>query len=105
MIPDSYGYARLIEYLVRMVLVEKIQGLCMESVRPRELPERIRPAILKQCIDAETRIFSSGIRHDDFCPRNIILGQSSSGEFTGKVTVVDFGYSTCFFHPATTDRK
>jgi hypothetical protein len=88
----TYGYP------VHMIIVEHVRGRCMRGARKR-VPELARYAIFKQCMDADVRLRHAGVRHDDVCPRNVILVGTDFETPNVQVKIIDFGQSIIFYHP------
>jgi hypothetical protein len=86
------------EYPVHIILVEYIRGRCMRGAR-KLVPRLARYAVFKQCMDADVRLRHAGVKHGDFCPRNIILVGTDFETPNVKVKIIDFGRSIIFFHP------
>jgi hypothetical protein len=86
------------EYPVHMILVEYIQGCCMRDAIEL-IPEQARYTIFKQCMDADMRLRHAGVRHDDVCPRNVILVGTDLGTPNVQVKIIDFDRSIIFYHP------
>ncbi|KAF1358459.1 hypothetical protein EJ07DRAFT_62715, partial [Lizonia empirigonia] len=89
---------------VRLILMDHIQGRYMQSIKAQSLPARVRSCILKQCLDAEVRIYHAGVGHHDFSPRNIIIVGHDYNTPILEVKVIDFDLATVYDHSQFTYR-
>ena len=71
----------------------------MVAVDPYSLPESTRTLILKQCLDAEIRLYHAGVNHGDLSPRNIIVLGLGSDSSDVSVKLVDFDIALVLDHP------
>ena len=75
--------------VVRMILVEHIQGIVMSQAEPREFSQLIRKGIMKSTVDLEGRIFKKNILLADLEPRNVMIVSPESDH--PHVFFIDFG--------------
>lgn len=62
---------------IRLILLEFIEGIVMASYSRdaiQNLPQTTRKTVMYKIVDAESRIYASGVRQADIHPRNVILG-------------------------------
>ncbi|KAL4895191.1 hypothetical protein BDV59DRAFT_192116 [Aspergillus ambiguus] len=78
-IPKYYGSYSLSLFvnststrIVRMILVEHIDGITMSHASPNNLPRSTRHHILRSIVDLESRTYEKDIWHIDLEPRNVI---------------------------------
>lgn len=57
---------------VRLILMEFIPGSSMQSLNPKNIPQRIRQSLMKSIIEFDTLVYSRNIVLADLHPRNII---------------------------------
>jgi hypothetical protein len=78
---------------VRLILIELVNGTCMANIDPYDLPRKVRSNTVKKVLEAESYIFHAGVRHEDTCPRNvIILGDIRSPK--SQVKIIDFNVAS-----------
>ncbi|KAL1857980.1 hypothetical protein Plec18170_003204 [Paecilomyces lecythidis] len=77
--------------LVRLILIEKVNGLSMDRIDPRMLTVELRKCIMKRVVDAESWLYQQNVRHGDIHPRNILVQQLESTPEDPAVTFIDFG--------------
>ncbi|KAJ8111341.1 hypothetical protein OPT61_g6041 [Boeremia exigua] len=85
-----FDQQEIVSRAVYMILIEHLQGECMQYVNPYEMRRRVRSRILKKVLDAEAIISDAGVRHRDCHPRNVILLGSSYDSPDLEVKVIDF---------------
>lgn len=80
---------------VRLILLERIPGTCMRDLDPlrMHIPEHRRQNIMAKIVDAESLLFSLGVRHGDLHPRNVMLCGSDLDDTNLRVVLVDLGRS------------
>jgi hypothetical protein len=77
---------------VRLILMEFINGVCMEDLDPNDFTEEERSNIMVKAIAAESAIAFRGVQHKDFAPRNVLCsGNLKSTDL--RVAIVDFNVS------------
>ncbi|GKZ36520.1 hypothetical protein AbraIFM66950_007638 [Aspergillus brasiliensis] len=81
------GHSRL----VRLILIEQVNGLPMSPLDPKEFSTEERQTILKQIIDGESALFAKDVCHRDLCPRNIVIERSGPGRV--RAIIIDLGSS------------
>lgn len=78
--------------MVRLVLMERIDGAPMNSMKPKTLSTEKRQEILKHIINVESSIYTKDVIHGDLLPRNVIV--TNHGDLrTLRVIFIDFGRS------------
>ncbi|PWY88292.1 hypothetical protein BO70DRAFT_420007 [Aspergillus heteromorphus CBS 117.55] len=77
--------------LIRLILIEKINGISMDRLNPESFTTEQRQTILKEIVDAESLLYERDVWHEDLYPRNVII--ECSGKAVVRVTVVDLGKS------------
>lgn len=90
---------------VRMILIEYLEGLCMEATNAHKLSEHALRVILKQCLDAQMRILHAGVNHGDFYPRNIMILGIDFSTPDVQVKLIDFDVSEVYNHPNYADQE
>ena len=97
---------------VRLILIERLHGECMDWVAPCYLRKAVRSLILKKALHAEAIIYQSGINHRDFAPRNImILGTGYDDPYIAvkdikvDVKLIDFNFARILHHPHYVKRR
>ncbi|RAL04005.1 uncharacterized protein BO80DRAFT_400140 [Aspergillus ibericus CBS 121593] len=78
--------------LVRLILLEHIDGPSMDKLQPETFTTEERQEIVQQIVDGECAIYDNMVRHEDMHPRNMVLTRSGSGRL--RVVVIDLGKST-----------
>jgi len=58
---------------VPMILIELIDGICMNDLDPKSLSEEKRNTIITRVLEAEAQVFHHGVCHRDLHPRNIVI--------------------------------
>jgi len=77
---------------VRLILMEFIDGVCMEDLDPNDFTEEERSNIMVKAIVAEDALAFHGVQHRDFAARNVICsGNLRSNDL--RVVIVDFNIS------------
>jgi hypothetical protein len=77
---------------VRLILVELINGICMQHLNPNQLIQDQRSNIMVKAIEARLEISFHGVRQRDFAPRNVIVqGDLMGDDF--RVVIIDFNLS------------
>jgi len=77
---------------VRLILMEFIDGACMEHLYPTGFTEDERSNIMVKAMDAEIAIFFHGVQQRNFAPRNVVLrGNIRSTDL--QVVILDFSAS------------
>jgi hypothetical protein len=77
---------------VRLILMEFIDGVCMQDLDPDDFTEEERSNIMVKAIAAESVIAFHGVQHKDFAPRNVLC--SSNLRSTDlRVAIIDFNVS------------
>ncbi|KAF3007605.1 hypothetical protein E8E13_007880 [Curvularia kusanoi] len=84
---------------IRMILMERLEGQCMEAIDPKSISDLARTTILKRCLDAEVRLHHAGVNHGDVCPRNIMVLGSSPESSDVHIKFIDFDVSLVLHHP------
>jgi hypothetical protein len=97
---------------VRMILIERIFGDCMDNVDAYDLRERIRSMILKKTLVADAIVSDADVYHGDICPRNVmILGSDYDDpdipicDIKVEVKIIDFNVAAVLSHPRYGLRK
>jgi serine/threonine protein kinase len=82
-IPEYYGswvmefWQGGVRRQVPLILMEFIDGICMNDVDPKLLTEKQRNVIINEALVAEAQVYHyGGVSHKDFHPRNIIISPS-----------------------------
>jgi hypothetical protein len=75
---------------VRLILLEKVRGRCMNDINPLRLEQTARESILKKAIEAKSMISHCGVNQNDFCPRNIVSTSKNYKDPNVNVKIVDF---------------
>ena len=78
---------------VRLILMEFVDGVCMQDLDANELTEEERSDIMVKAIDAETAIAFRGVHHRDFAPRNVLCTGDGLWSTDLRVTIIDFNVS------------
>jgi hypothetical protein len=77
---------------VRLILMEFIDGVCIQDLNPNNLTEEERSNIMVKAITAAGVITFCGIQHKDFAPRNVLCsGNLRSTDL--RVAIIDFNIS------------
>jgi hypothetical protein len=77
--------------VVRLILIEQIDGLFMDRLDPRKYSREERQEIMKQIINGESSVYTKNVSHEDLRPQNVII---ESGDIrTCRVVLVDLGKS------------
>lgn len=96
-IPEYYGSYSLeipvanASRFVRLILIQKIDGIPMNKLSPHDLSLSQRRAIMKGILDVESQIYKCDVRNLDIHPRNVIVQNLSS--VRPRIVIVDFGFS------------
>ncbi|KAM5446380.1 hypothetical protein MaudCBS49596_006639 [Microsporum audouinii] len=104
-IPEYYGSFTLElpvdgyqdKRLVRLTLIELVQGVPMRKLDPKDVSQQQRQQIMKGIIDAETAVFTRGMLHCDTFPRNIIINSDPGSN--RRVVLIDFDLSRPVLEP------
>ncbi|OJZ88193.1 hypothetical protein ASPFODRAFT_31227 [Aspergillus luchuensis CBS 106.47] len=59
-----------------LILIERVNGLPMSRLEPKIFSKEERQDIMRQIIDGESALYAKDIRHEDLCPRNILIERS-----------------------------
>jgi len=78
---------------VRLILMEFVDGVCMQDLDANEFTEEERSNIMVKAIDAERAIAFRGVHHRDFAPRNILCSGNDLRSTDLRVTIIDFNVS------------
>lgn len=101
----AHGQKNTHTRIVCMILLEYLQGECMQDVDTHGLPKRVRSRILKKVIHVEAIIFDAGVGHRDCHPRNVILlGSAYDTPDFLQVKIIDFSVSGVLQHEGNVDR-
>ena len=77
---------------VRLILMEFIDGVCMQDLDPNDFTEEERSNIMVKPIAAESAIAFRGVQHKDLAPRNVLCsGNLKSTDL--RVVIIDFNVS------------
>lgn len=76
---------------VRLILIERVNGLPMSRLEPKRFSTEERQDIMKQIVEAESALYAKDVFHEDLCPRNILI--EWSGLERVRVVIIDFGKS------------
>ncbi|KAJ5138249.1 uncharacterized protein N7515_003097 [Penicillium bovifimosum] len=77
--------------IVRMILVDHIEGITMADAKPVNFAKSVRKSILKSIVDLESRIFEKDIWLTDLEPRNVMIGSPDSDR--PGVVIIDFAHA------------
>ncbi|KAE8153641.1 hypothetical protein BDV25DRAFT_168625 [Aspergillus avenaceus] len=77
--------------LVRLVLLDWINGPSMNQLKPTDFSRQERQEIMKQIVDAESSLYTKNVSHEDLRPQNVVLDRSSSKGL--RVVIIDLGKS------------
>lgn len=77
--------------LVRLILIEKINGPSMDRMDPQMLTVELRKSIMKGVVDAESQLYQRNVRHGDIHPRNVLVQRLEDTSDCPVITLVDFG--------------
>lgn len=78
---------------VRLILMEFVDGICMQDLDANEFTEEERSNIMVKAIDAERAIAFHGVHHKDFAPRNVLCSGNDLRSTDLRVTIIDFNVS------------
>ncbi|KAN0073259.1 hypothetical protein V8E54_008479 [Elaphomyces granulatus] len=78
---------------VRLILMEFIDGVCMQDLNPNDLTEEERSNVMVKAVDAESTIAFHGVQHRDFVPRNVICSGNDLLSADLRVSIIDFNVS------------
>ncbi|KAJ3530662.1 hypothetical protein NM208_g9225 [Fusarium decemcellulare] len=88
---------------VRLILMEWIQGVSVQSLIDREPPLPIPPTrrleILAKAMELESKLDHHSVRHRDFAPRNVLLVGSDLTTEMPQVFLIDFNRSVALKRP------
>ncbi|KAH3971902.1 hypothetical protein HBH64_119960 [Parastagonospora nodorum] len=97
---------------VRCILVERLYRECMLFLDVEDLREEALDLILKKALVAEALIYKAGVRRQDVCPSNIVIGGSHYTEdgiplhdMEIEVKVFDFYIAVVVSYPHCAGRK
>ena len=96
-IPEYYGSYSLeipvanTSRFVRLILIQKIDGIPMHKLSPHDLSLSQRQAIMKGILDVESQIYKCDVRNHDIHPRNVIVQNVSSAR--PEIVIIDFGFT------------
>ncbi|PYH39901.1 uncharacterized protein BO87DRAFT_402839 [Aspergillus neoniger CBS 115656] len=76
---------------IRLILLERVNGLPMSRLEPKIFSTEERQAIMRQIIDGESALYAKDVRHEDLCPRNILIERSELGRL--RAIIIDLGKS------------
>lgn len=74
-----------------LILIERINGLPMSRLEPKIFSKEERQDIMRQIIDGESALYAKDVRHEDLCPRNILIERSELGRV--RAVIIDLGKS------------
>ncbi|KAF7586893.1 hypothetical protein BBP40_008042 [Aspergillus hancockii] len=77
--------------LIRLVLIERVNGLSMDRLNPEEFSKEERQEIMKQIVDAESALYTKDVLHRDLCPLNVVVKQSDRTSL--QIVLIDLGKS------------
>ncbi|PYI02177.1 hypothetical protein BO78DRAFT_454397 [Aspergillus sclerotiicarbonarius CBS 121057] len=77
--------------LVRLILIERVDGLSMNGLNPETFPREERQEIMKQIIDGESSLYTKDVRHEDLRPQNVVIERNHSGRL--RIIIIDLGKS------------
>ncbi|KAL3261939.1 hypothetical protein ABHI18_003301 [Aspergillus niger] len=81
--------------LVRLILIEYINGMPMSQLIPGTFTRQQRQSILRQIVDAESALYAKDILLRDFHQRNIVIEPNEVKEGGGvRAVIIDQGLST-----------
>ena len=75
---------------VRLILMEFIDGVCMQDLDPNDFTEEERSNITVKAMDAERAIAFHGVLHMDFALRNIVCSGNDLRSSDLRVAIIDF---------------
>ncbi|KAK5995185.1 hypothetical protein PT974_03582 [Cladobotryum mycophilum] len=87
---------------VRMILMEWIQGVSMQSLITANVSwfsSAQRLSIFARAMEVEAKVRFHGVYHKDFAPRNVLLVGPSPETQTPRVFLIDFNQSLVFSQP------
>jgi hypothetical protein len=95
---------------VRLILMERLNGICMVNIDPFDLRKKLRSTILKKVIVAETLMYDAGVDHRDLSPRNIMISgfdydhsDVPISDAQVEVKIMDFNIAEVITHPMYAD--
>ncbi|PWY87253.1 hypothetical protein BO94DRAFT_535367 [Aspergillus sclerotioniger CBS 115572] len=77
--------------LVRLILIERVDGPSMDSLKPETFPREERQEIMKQIVAGESSIYAKDVRHLNLRPRNVVVKRHNSGKL--RIVIIDLGMS------------
>jgi serine/threonine protein kinase len=78
-------------HVVRLILIEWIDGFSMDKLDPKKYSREERQEIMKKIVDAESSLYTKDVLHEDLYPRNVMIeGQDTR---TCRVVLIDLGCS------------
>ncbi|GAB1191418.1 hypothetical protein APSETT444_000590 [Aspergillus pseudonomiae] len=77
--------------LVRLILVERINGLSMDRLDPENFSKEECQDIMKQIVDGESSLYTKNVCHEDLRPQNVVVRRSDSQ--TLRIVIIDLGKS------------
>ena len=66
---------------VRLILIEYIQGICMDSIDPKTLSRTARQNIMEKLVRAESYLYARKFCHRDHLPRNVMIRSDGPTNF------------------------
>ena len=81
---------------VRLILIEYVKGVCMDTLDPASLSQIARQNIMESVVRAESYLFARRFNHDDVFPRNVIIQSKTTQGFEDRglrVKLIDFSTS------------
>jgi serine/threonine protein kinase len=89
---------------VRLILMEFIDGVCMEDLDLTGFTKNERSKIMVKTMEAEVAIFFHGVVHRDFAPRNVVIrGNIRSTDL--QVVILDFSLAVVIRLAYPIDRR
>lgn len=76
---------------IRLILLERVNGLPMSRLESKIFSTEERQAIMRQIIDGESALYAKDVRHEDLCPRNVLIERSELGRV--RTVIIDLGKS------------
>ncbi|KAL3456551.1 hypothetical protein BJX64DRAFT_281304 [Aspergillus heterothallicus] len=77
--------------VVRMILIEHIEGDTMVDFQPEDIPQSMRKEIMKSIVDIESQIYEKDLLLSDLEPRNVVLTPSTAETNHPRTVLIDFG--------------
>jgi tRNA A-37 threonylcarbamoyl transferase component Bud32 len=76
--------------MIRLILIEYVQGRTMVQIDPQKLDEKERDHLLIKAAEAELEIYAHGVYHRDFALRNVILCGDDLFSDNVRLVLIDF---------------